>query len=363
MRKNLNIFTIVLVFISIFVTSQPGEAKPGQAIPTFQVLSVIPEVSVTIRTTNFPANKTFKVTMGKIGTMGVGGTLVATTESGNGGSFQATYNIPANLKYEALIAIRLQDLTGKYYAYNWFENSTKPLSTSSIIYSTLSITTVGGTPVAQTPGASLLSTPRAPSYLGYPYFGITGVVQGAKVSISGANFPKNTTFNVFMGPYGAYGLGGTQIATLSTGSSSVFNGSYDIPATLKGLERIAIRLQSSNNSYYAYNWFFNRTTAGAAVPTNLSFSIQSIVSDTSVTILTQNFPANVEYEVLMGVYGTQGINGISVGTTKNASGGSFSATYTIPAGLKGQQRLAIRLVGKDSSFAYNWFYNMSAGTK
>jgi len=328
MKKKIYIIAIMLMVISIFASSKPSLAMPAPAIPTITVISVVPDVSVIVRTANFPKDKTFTVTMGKIGTMGVGGVVVATTESGNGGSFQATYNIPITLKGQALIAIRLQSTTGKYYAYNWFANSNKPLSTSGITFATSGSTTVGGTPISLTPMAS--------SYRGYPYFGITGVVQDTKVTISGANFPLNKTFNVMMGPYGSYGYGGTQVATLSTGSSTVFN---------------------------AYNWFFNRSTGGATAVTNLTFSIQSIVTDTSVTVLTNNLPANVEYEVFMGLYGTQGINGTSVGTAKSSSGGAYTATFMIPAGLKGQERIAMRMVGKDGSFAYNWFYNISAGTK
>ncbi len=362
MKKNLYIFTIMLVVISIFFTSQPGLAKPQHAIPTFTVVSVVPDERVTIRTSDFPAKKTFTVTMGKIHTMGVGGVIVGTTDSGFGGSFQATYNIPVTLKGQALISIRLQDTAGKYYAYNWFANSSTPRPTSAISIATGSVPTLSSTAYALTPGANPLTMTRSSAYIVYPYFGITGVVQDAKVSISAANLPLNKTFNVFMGPYGSYGLGGSQVTTLSTGSSSVFVGSYDIPASLKGFDRIAIRLQSSDNTFYAYNWFFNRTTDGADVPTNLSFSIQSVVVDTSVTILTQNLPAKMEYAVLMGVYGTQGINGTSAGTTISSTSGAYSATFTIPPGLKGQPRIAIRLVGSDGSFAYNWFYNVSAGT-
>jgi hypothetical protein len=359
MKNKLYIIAILLVLISIFASYEPGTAKPNQAIPTFTIVSVVPDETVTIRTANFPKDKDFRVTMGKIGTLGVGGLIVATTNSGKGGSFQATYNIPFNLKGQALIAIRLQSTTGKYYAYNWFQNSNKVFPTSGIKISTGTIQTTGGTPVSLTPGIYF----RTPYFQGYPYFGITGVVQDTKVSVSGSNFPLNATFNVLMGPYGSYGYGGAQVATLSTGSSTTFTASYDIPAGVKGLDRIAIRLQSTDNAFYAYNWFFNRSTGGSAVASNLSFSIQSIITDTSVTILTQNFPTNVEYEVLMGIYGTQGINGTSVGTTKATSGGSYSATFSIPAGLKGQERIAIRLVGKDGSFAYNWFYNISAGAK
>jgi hypothetical protein len=356
MKKSFYLIATVLVVLGMFISFQPGSAKPNSAIPVFEVVSVIPNTQVTIRTYNFPADKEFTVTMGKIGTLGVGGVVVATTNSGRGGSFQATYKIPLSLYKEALIAIRLQSTTGKYYAYNWFVNNSTPLPTTYF-----NIPTPTGT--IYTSG-SYVGTPWATLFYGYPYFGITGVTQDTKVSISGSNFPVNQTFNVLMGAYGSFGIGGTQVASLSTGSSRTFTASYDIPAGLKGYERIAIRLESTNGAIYAYNWFFNRTT-GAAAPaaiSNLSFSIQSVIANSTVSILSQNLPANVEYDVQLGSYGTQGINGTSVGTAKSSSGGSFTATYNIPAGLKGQQRIAIRLVAKDGSFAYNWFYNVSSGS-
>ncbi len=262
MKKCLYLTAIVLVMMSIFITIQPGTAKPNEAIPTFVVVSVVPDVKVTIRTANFPANKDFTVTMGKNHTLGVGGIIVATTNSGAGGSFQATYDIPLLLKGQAIIAIRLQATTGKYYAYNWFANSSTPQSTMGIPFPTSSIPTPSGTQIALTPGAVSL-TPRASLFRGYPYFGITGVIKDSKVSISGANFPLNKDFKILMGPYGSYGLGGTQAGSINTGSSSVFNATYDIPATVKGLERIAIRMDSTDGAFYAYNWFFNRSTTGA----------------------------------------------------------------------------------------------------
>ena len=360
MKKHFYLIAIVLVVLSLFATSQTGAAKPNPAIPTFEVVSVVPKIQVTIRTYNFPANKEFTVTMGKIGTLGVGGFFVTKTNSGKGGSFQATYQIPISLINEALIAIRLQEPEGKYYAYNWFENG-KVLPTSYFHM--------------HTPTGTIYTTgiPRATALYGYPYFGITGVIQDSKVSISGSNFPTNRSFNVLMGAYGTYGMGGTQVATQNTDSNRSFTATYDIPPALKGYERISMRLESADGSVFAYNWFFNRTTgmtASTAVATpaatpiaNLTFSIQSVVADSTVTILTQNLPANVEYQVLMGAYGTQGINGTSVGIAKTTDGGIYTATYSIPVSLKGQQRIAIRLVGKDGSFAYNWFYNVGSGSR
>ncbi len=94
-------------------------------IPTFSILSVVKDTSVTIQTANFPANQTFNVTMGPIGSLGVGGTSAGTISSGAGGVFTATANLPAQMAGVQQIAIRLQSASG-YYSYNWFWNFTAP---------------------------------------------------------------------------------------------------------------------------------------------------------------------------------------------------------------------------------------------
>jgi LysM repeat protein len=101
--------------------SNSGTPRTSQ-IPTIEILSVVRNKRVTIQTANFPANTDFSVTMGKYGTKGIGGMEVATTESGSGGSFTATYQIPYVLRGHDRIAIRLQSASG-YYSYNWFYNN------------------------------------------------------------------------------------------------------------------------------------------------------------------------------------------------------------------------------------------------
>jgi hypothetical protein len=95
----------------------------------------------------------------------------------------------------------------------------------------------------------------------------------------------------------------------------------------------------------------------ATIPT---FSIVAVVTDTSVTIRTNNFPANQLFTVRMGAYGTQAVGGIVVGTTNSGAGGSFEETYAIPASLAGSYRIAIRMDSPGGYFAYNWFYNATA---
>lgn len=96
------------------------------------------------------------------------------------------------------------------------------------------------------------------------------------------------------------------------------------------------------------------TPKPVVIPT---FKIQAVVRDQTVTIQTANFPAGMQFKVYMGPYGTKGIGGYYVTTTDSGAGGSFTATYSIPAALHGSYRIAIRLEGSAGYYSYNWFYN------
>jgi LysM repeat protein len=87
------------------------------AVPTFEVAGVVRNRQVTIKTSDFPADTDFVVTMGLIGTRGINGIEVARTNSGKGGSFTETYSIPGKLHGQYQIAIRLESSIG-YYSYN-----------------------------------------------------------------------------------------------------------------------------------------------------------------------------------------------------------------------------------------------------
>ena len=101
--------------------------------------------------------------------------------------------------------------------------------------------------------------------------------------------------------------------------------------------------------------------AGIAAPTQAGipiFSISSVTTDSTVTISASNFQLYDTYNVLMGAYGTKGIGGVQVATQSTGAGSSFTATYSIPASLKGASRIAIRLESPSSGyFSFNWFYN------
>ncbi len=335
MKRIASIFIALAVLAVLVVPAASHGVNAYTGIPTFSIVSVIVDQKVTIQTSNFPANYDFSVLIGAYGTRGVGGTQVATTNSGSGGAFQVTYAIPDALKGSQQLAIRLQSTSGGFFAYNWFWNDT-----------------------------SATTTPTG--YSGYPTFSVSSVVVDSNVTIAMANLPAGHTFVVLMGVYGTLGIGGTEVDYFDSGTGGAMTATYDIPNALKGNQRIAIRIESTTDSYFAYNWFWNNTssssggTSYAGIPT---FSIDSVVVDTSVTIKGVNFPAGYTFDVLMGAYGSLGIGGTKVASFGSGSGGSFTATFDIPAALKGSQRIAIRVKSTTGGFfAYNWFWNNTSGS-
>ena len=95
-------------------------------IPTIWIKAVVRNTSVTFRTHNFPAGLNFDVLMGPMGSAGIGGYYVGSFNSGAGGQFTKTFNVPPQLVNHGRIAIRTQNLATGYYSYNWFYNNTTP---------------------------------------------------------------------------------------------------------------------------------------------------------------------------------------------------------------------------------------------
>jgi hypothetical protein len=337
---------ITIIALAVLVLPVSASSKNSQLYPYFNILEVVKDQSVTIQVFNFPANDSFRVTMGEYGSYGIGGVVIGFTDTGNGGSFTATYSIPSTLAGYEKIAIRLESPTSGYYAYNWFNNN---------------------------PSSSPTSTPL-PGYSGSPTFSIESVITDQSVTIKTNNLPPNDTFTVTMGKYGTKGVGGVVVANTDSGTGGTQTLTYNIPESLFGLSQIAIRMQSPTTGYFAYNWFYNNTAqvtstpqpepTSTPVPSGYSgyptFSITAVVKDQTVTISGSNFPSNDTFTVFMGPYGSQGIGGTNVDSTSTGEGGSISATYSIPASLAGSSKIAIRLQSPISGyFAYNWFWNSS----
>ena len=188
-----------------------------------------------------PANQNFVVTMGPFGSKGVDGTVIATTHSGAGGSFSATYNVPAEMKGASQVAIRMQTShADPYFAYNWFWNNT-----------------TGGT----------TGTGGVPGYTGIPTFNVTAVDPGNTATIQTSNFPPNQAFTVTMGPFGSKGVNGIVVGTLNSGAGGALTATFNIPAELQTAYQVAIRTETSQAApFFAYNWFYNNTTGTGGQP-------------------------------------------------------------------------------------------------
>lgn len=246
---------LALLALALIATYSIANASPAGSIshydtatqytgtPTFRIAQVKTDESVTIETTNFPANQTFTVTMGRAGTQGVNGITVGTLNSGTDGTVSATFNIPAELKGLSEIAIRTQTSHAvPYYAYNWFYNNT--------------------TNPTPPPTPNPTPTPPPPATTGTPTFKICSVTKDQNVTIVTNNFPANQQFTVTMGAMYTQGIGGTVVGTLDSGAGGTLTATFNIPAGMQGASRIAIRAQTAHaNPFYAFNWFWNTTAS------------------------------------------------------------------------------------------------------
>ncbi len=365
---------VAVVFILLPASSTLLDTASSTSTPMIEILSVSQDVSVDIRTHNFPANTDFTATMGPMGTQGIDGIVVGNINSGSGGSFDGSFNIPDELKGSQQISIRLQSPGAyPYFSYNWFFNNT-----------------TGDTSPEAVPPLEPPSTTEIPT------FKITAVQQDTSASIQTNNFPVNQSFTVTMGQMGTKGINGIVVGMLESGDGGQLTASYPIPDELHGMGQISIRAQSSQDKpYYAYNWFWNNDANVEATTNSTSSSttaessegtggepeaaneemgassvsgtytgipvmtISSVVRDDSVTFQTHDYPPNQNFSVTMGPMGTQGINGIEVGSFDSGDGGSFSETMAIPQELVGSNQISLRAqtAGAHPYYSYNWFYN------
>lgn len=208
-----------------------------------------------------------------------------------------------------------------------------------------------------------------------PTISVSSVKAGETVTIQTHNFPPNMTFNVTLGKMYTQGIGGISVGQIQSGSGGSLTATFTIPDALKNDARIAIRAQTGHaHPYYAYNWFHNNTApvppgngAGGSDPiyTGIpTFSVTAVTKGQSVTILTNNFPANMTFNVTMGKMYTRGVDGISVGSFASEQGGALTKTFTIPAALAGDDRISIRAQTAHANpyYAFNWFSNTTAGS-
>jgi hypothetical protein len=209
----------------------------------FSITNVQQNSSVTVRTYNFPSNVLFKAKMGRSSGGGYEWIDLPDVDSGNGGSFEVVFTIPAEFHGTNQLVLRMiqNKKNGKSFHHDqWFSN------------------VPGGS------GTGGRGVNYYPYYNNYYYHGtiptiwIQSVVRNSSVTIRTANFPPNLDFQVLMGPMGTRGHG-YHVTTFNSGAGGAMTLTFSIPPQLYGSHQISIRTQNQWSGYFSYNWFYNNT--------------------------------------------------------------------------------------------------------
>jgi hypothetical protein len=115
-----------------------------------------------------------------------------------------------------------------------------------------------------------------------------------------------------------------------------------------------------------------KTTPTASWPTKIPYpvlygnpglptiSILSIIQDSSIVLLNNEFPINKSYTVHIGPYSPSCYdtgNDLLIGTFNSGNKGSFTSTYKIPSSFQGFSPLTVRMkIGDGAPFCF-FFYN------
>lgn len=195
-----------------------------------------------------------------------------------------------------------------------------------------------------------------------PELEIVSVRQDRSVTLRLLDFPADVRFDVYMYPFGQDPDVEDRVANFRTTKAADFELTFDIPKELKGVRRIAIFMESRDGNYDVETWFLNRSTGRVDDYTGFpSFTIAKVVKDREVTLRLRNLPPDDRFRVRMDEMGTQAKDGIHVGWINTGDGGNRTATFTIPAALRGETRIAIRIESPTSGyFYYNWFFNRNS---
>lgn len=228
-------FFAAFAVVAVLAASLPQPVYAA-SVPTLTILSVKADENVRVRGENFPRNIEFTVRMDAFGNRAIGGTIVAYTNSGDG-SFEATYAIPNSLRGVRNIAIRMDGASG-WFSFNWFVNRT----TGDVV------------------------APVTPVREGRHFIEIVGVERNETVTVQANRFPANQTFRVRVGPFVGFFRHAVQVGTIHSGAGGTFTFSVALPAVVKDVEMITIRLDSAQG-FFAFNAFRNIDTGTVVIVT------------------------------------------------------------------------------------------------
>jgi hypothetical protein len=219
--------TFLALAIAVVLVLPMAARVQAATTPSISVVWVKSD-SVRIRAYNFPAAHMFNVRLDKYGSQAVSGTVVTVTNSGAGGSFEETYAIPAALKNEPRLAVRLESSDSSASSWFW---------------------TVGNVPsVAPIPVTTDNSTAAG--------LKIIAVDMDSAVTFRTYNLPSFQNFKVRIGPFYNFASGGVVVGSFYSGAGGTLTITVPLPDTLRSVDFAAIRLDSDQGRTI-YNAFHN----------------------------------------------------------------------------------------------------------
>lgn len=221
--------------------------------------------------------------------------------------------------------------------------------------------------------------PTAASAAATPLIDIVGVKPDESVTIRANDFPANVDFIVRMDASGNRGENGLPVASLNSGRGGAFEATIPIPAQLKGVATIAIRLESKPG-WFAYNWFTNKvggvqptpqpapTVQPTAQPQPVPvtgpkpfLSILAVRSNELVELEARNMPANTNLTVRVGPFVNFYRDYVTTPTVRTDANGYARWTVTLPAVVQNVEMVTVRIDG-GGRYAFNAFENVTRGT-
>ena len=231
---------ILLCAQFVLTVPQPASAAPlTQVTVHFDVVSVVRDASVTIRTRDFPVRTKFTVRIDKVGKWAKNGPVVGELNTESGGVLEATFSLPKQVLGQRILAIRMDSVDG-YTADNWFFNRTQ----NSPLYASVQKEQAKNQPVKT------------------PELNFSGVKKNESVTLVGANLPANTSMGVRMGPYDNFYQKYVTLESIQSSADGSLNAIVSIPAALKDVEHIMVRLDGGGKTAIR---IFKNVTGGSAV--------------------------------------------------------------------------------------------------
>lgn len=287
----------------------------AQASSWFEIISVKADESVTIRTHGFPENEKFTVRIDRSGNAGINGIVVAETDSGKGGEFEATYRIPAELKGVKTLTLRMEGDKG-HINYNWFNNR------------------------------STQTSDETPAQTGTPSVKIVGVKEDDWVMLEAANFPAGSSIRVRVGPYDNFSKKAEVMATVRAESTAAFRFTVDLPEVVENVDWVSVRLDG-DRGHYAYNAFRNRDMAVVSptpAPTQPAPAARCEVTSTSPS-RSNSMPTRFDFDGVWKIKNTSSqtwdASSVDYKYVSGAKIYKYNSAYDLPQSVKPGESITI----------------------